>query len=264
MKRFAVALLLAGLAAAETKLERGKRVVDEAVKALGGERFLAMKDRVESGRAYSYYRDQLTGLARATIYTRYLVAPQGPPVPGKLFVRERQSFGKDQDYSAVFDEEKGYQITFRGARPMPEETVNRYRETTLRNVFYILRQRLGEPEQILESQGTQVLDNQPAEIVDIIDGSNTTVSVFFHYSTKLPIKQVTYRRDPKTKIRHEEVTQFSKYRDVGGVQWPYVIQRHRDGEKVFEIYSETVTINQDLSDELFLLPSTMKVLPPAK
>lgn len=263
MKTALPLLLLAALAAAETRQERGKRVVDEALKALGGERFLAMKDRVESGRAYSFYREQLTGLARATIYTRYLRRPE-PPVPGKLFVRERQAFGKDQDYAVIFDEEKAFSITFRGARPMPAEAVDRYRDTTLHNVFYVLRQRLGEPDLILESQGTDVIDNQPLEIVDIVDAANQTVKVYFHFSTKLPYRQVFHRRDPKTKFRHQEVTQFSKYRDAGGVQWPFVIQRHRDGEKIFEIYSDSVTINQELSDELFTLPANLKVLPPAR
>jgi hypothetical protein len=76
---------------------------------------------------------------------------------------------------------------------------------------------------------------------------------------------VFYRRDPKTRQRFEEVTAFSKYRDVGGgVQWPLTIQRERDGEKIFEIFSETVAINQDLDESVFSLPVNMKVLPPAR
>ncbi|MGH9674843.1 MAG: hypothetical protein ACRD44_16835, partial [Bryobacteraceae bacterium] len=261
-----VLLIAVGGATGQTqKIERGKRVVADALKALGGDSFLEVKDRVETGRAYSFYREQLAGLARATIYTRYLRRPQPPPEPPRLFMRERQAFGKDQDYSILFDEERGFQITFRGARPVPAEMFERFRESTLRNVFYILRMRLREPGMITESQGTDVLDNQPVEVVDFIDGSNTTVTVYFHYSTKLPVKQVTYRRNPKTRERHEEVTHFSKYRDVGGgVMWPMTIQRFRDGEKIFEIYSESVTINQDLSDIHFTLPGDMKVLPPAR
>ena len=264
MRRLALILASIALPAAETRQERGKRVVDEALKALGGERFLAMKDRVESGRVYSFYREQLAGLARATIYTRYLTPPVAPE-PGKLYVRERQSFGKEEEYAVVFDEENGWQVTFRGARPVAEDMLLRYQQTTRRNVLYILRQRLGESGLILESQGTNVLDNQPVEVVDIIDSENLTTTVMFHYSTKLPLRQVFIRRDPKTKARFEEVTQFSKYRDAGGgVQWPMAIQRHRDGEKIFEIFSESVVVNQDLSDTLFTLPSDMKVLPRAR
>ena len=68
-------------AAAETAQDRGKRVVNEALAALGGDAFLHMEDRVESGRAYSFYRGELAGLSVAKIYTRYLVQPN-PPAPG--------------------------------------------------------------------------------------------------------------------------------------------------------------------------------------
>ena len=68
-------LLGAASFGAETKQERGKKIVEEALAAMGGDKFLEMKDRVESGRAYSFYRDRLTGLSVAKIYTRYLETP---------------------------------------------------------------------------------------------------------------------------------------------------------------------------------------------
>jgi hypothetical protein len=265
MVRFALTLALAVSLCAQTKQERGKRAVDDALAALGGEKYLAMRDRVETGRAYSFYREQLSGLSLATIYTRYLTRPADPR-PGIPYVRERQSFGKEERSGAVlFAEGKGYEITFRGARPMAQERIDRYLDSTLHNVLYILRQRLGEPGLIFESQGSDTMDNQPVEIVNIIDAENRTVTVYFSRSTKLPIRQVYYWRDPKTRDRNEEVTIFGKFHDVGdGVQWPYDIQRLRNGEKVYQIYSDRVEINRGLTDELFTLPANMKVLPPAR
>jgi len=266
--RIACALpLLAALACAETNQERGKRVINEALSALGGEKFLGMQDRVEFGRAYSFYREELSGLSFAKIYTRYLTRPE-PPVPGFLGVRERQAFGKKEDSSVLFNENDAFEITFRGARKIPAEQYDRFRESTFRNVFYILRQRMGEPGLIFESRGSDVVDNQPVERVDITDHDNRVITVDFQVSTKLPVRQVTVRRDPKTNERIEEVSRFTKFRDVGGgVMWPFVMQRVRDGEKIFEIFSESVTINQGLTDNIFTLPSDMKILggpkPPA-
>ena len=78
------------------------------------------------------------------------------------------------------------------------------------------------------------------------------------------MRQTFVRRDPKTKERFEEVTIFSKYRDVGGgVQWPFAIQRERDKEKIFEMYSDSVTVGQKLPDKLFELPGDVKKLKPA-
>ena len=257
-------LLPLAVAAAETNQERGKRVVDEALAALGGPRYLAMRDRIEAGRAYSFYREELSGLSRARIYTRYLTRPE-PPVPGFLGVRERQAFGKDEDSAVLFADGKGYELTFRGARPMPQETIDRFKETTLRNILYILRQRLGEPRMVFESRGSEVVENQPVEIIDITDAENRIVTVYFHQSTKLPVQESYSRRDPKTKMKIDEVTRFSKYRDAGGgAMWPFTIQRERNGEKIYEIFSDSVTINNNLTDNIFTLPANMKLLKPAR
>jgi len=260
-----LAVLCVCAALGQSKQERGRRIVEEALAALGGERFLAMQDRTERGRAYSFFREELSGLSRATIYTRYLTPPAGRD-PGQVHLRERQSFGKEEDRGAVlFTEGQGYQITFRGARPLPAETVNRFREMTVSNIFYILRQRWGEAGQLFEHRGSEIFDNQPAEVVDIVDADNRVVTVLFERSTKLPVRQVFYRRDPKTRERIEEVSIYGKYRDVGdGVQWPFTIQRYRAGEKIFELYSDTVAVNQGLSDNLFLLPADMKILKPLR
>jgi hypothetical protein len=256
------ALLLASVvcSGAETNQQRGQRVVDEALAALGGKNFLAMRDRVETGRAYSFYREELSGLSIATIYTRYLTRPE-PPVPAFFGLREREAFGKKEDNSVLFTENDAFEVTFRGARPIAADRVTRFRESTLRDILYIIRQRLGEPGLTIESRHADVIDNQPVEKVDITDNDNRVVTVYFQLSTKLPVRQVTERRDPKTNERNEEVTVYSKYRDVGGgVMWPYAIQRERNGEKIFSMFAESVKINQDLTDNMFTLPSNMKVL----
>src|SRR5260370_25059174 len=192
-------LLLAGTvaSAADTGAERGKRAIDQAVAALGGDHFLNMQDRVESGRAYSFYRDRLSGLSYAKIYTRYLTRPE-PPVPGFLGIREREAFGKKEDSAVLLTETEGYNVTYRGAYPLAQDEYERFRESTLRNIFYILRPRLGEPGLTFEARASDAIDNKPVEVVDITDNDNRVVTVYFHLSNKLPVRQVTVRRDPRT------------------------------------------------------------------
>jgi hypothetical protein len=257
----ALAAWLAPLHSAESTQQRGKRVVDEAVAALGGEHFLEMRDRTETGRAYQFYRDKLSGLAIAHIYTRYVTRPE-PPVANFLGVRERETFGKDQSSAIVFNEKgEGFDITWRGARPLPDETLARYKDSTLHNVLYILRMRLGEPGMSIDAQGSDVRENQPVEIVDITDSDNHTVTVYFNRTSKLPVYQTWKRRNPTDNQWDYEVTRFSKYRDVGGgIMWPFAVERERNGDKIFEMYADSITVNKDLKDDLFTLPANMKIL----
>jgi hypothetical protein len=249
------------VARAETPEQRGKRVVDECLQALGGDRYLNMQTRVETGRAYSFYRDSLTGLSIATIYTRYDSGVTD--TAHNLAQHERDNYGKKEDYGTLFTDKEAWDVTYRGARPLPADRFARYKETTLRDVFYIIRVRLHEPGWIIESKGSDVIENRPVDIVDLTDANNVVTTVYFDQITKLPVRQVFFRRDPVTKDRNEEVTHFTKYRDADGVQWPFAIERDRNGEKIYEIFSNSVEVNdKKASSDLFMLPSTIKLLKP--
>ncbi len=261
--RFAGLLLCAAALAQSPAEQRGKQLIDQAVQALGGEKFLKMADRTESGRAYNFYRDQISALSIARFYTRYITVAEGK-TGDQIGVRERQAFGKNEDYSYLFNENGGWEITFRGAKELPKDRLDRYRETTLRNVLYILRQRLHEPGMIFESRGSDVFENQPVDIVDIVDSANRVVTVYLHQSTHLPLRQVYIRRNSETKDREEEVTLFSRYREANGVQWPHQIRRERNGEKVFEMFSDSVAIDKDLTDDIFVLPPEGAATPQKK
>ena len=144
-------LVSALLARAETPEQRGKRVVDECLEALGGDRYLNMQTRVETGRAYSFYRESISGLSIATIYTRYDSGVTD--TAHNLAQHERDNFDKKQDYGTLFTDKDAWDITFRGARPLPADRFARYKDTTLRDIFYILRVRLREAGWIIESKG---------------------------------------------------------------------------------------------------------------
>jgi len=263
MKHVVFTLLAAQfLLRAETPEQRGKRVVDECLDALGGDRFLNVQTRVESGRAYSFYRDSLTGLSIARIYTRYDSGVTD--TTHNLAQHERDNYGKKEDYGTLLTDKEAWDITFRGARPLPADRFTRYKETTLRDIFYIIRVRLHEPGWIMESKGADVIENRPVEIVDLTDADNLTTTVYFDQITKLPVRQVFFRRDPVTKDRNEEVTHFTKYRDAGeGVQWPFAIERDRNGEKIYEIFSTSVEINdKKASADTLMLPSSINLLKP--
>ena len=254
MKRILYTLIAATtLASAQDAETRGKKVIDDAIAALGGQKFLTMQDRIEKGRAYSFFHDQISGLSIAKIYTRYVYVPR-ERTGTDLGIQVRQAFGKNEDYYVLSRQEGAWEVTFRGPKELEKDRIQRNRDTTLNDVLYIFRQRLHEPGLIFESQGSDVIENQPVDVVNITDAQNRVVRVFFHQTTKLPVQQTWVWRDPETKEREEEVTRFSRYRMTDGIQWPQQIHRERNGEKIYEIFSESVTVNQQLADNLFAVP----------
>lgn len=261
-----VLCMLAALAAvgaaqsAETRQARAKRVVDQAVEALGGQAFLHMQDRVETGRSYSFDNGKLSGTIITTVYTKYL-----PPVPGKVEILEKDAFGKDeQSGGLLYTKEGAWDYNFHGARPMDEDRLTSHQDNVKRNILYILRQRLNEPGMSLYSQGSDLYENRAVEIVDITDADNNTVTVYFGQSDKLPVRQTFRRRNTTYNDFDTEATLFAKYHETAGINWPMDVRRDRNGVKIYEMYTDSVEFNKDLKDSVFTLPAKLKVLPKGK
>jgi len=252
--------LVAGLALygqAAAPPNKAKDVVDQAVKALGGERFLNMHTRHEAGRIYAFFHDQMSGYDIANIYTQYR---DDKDVKG-VQVRERQVLGKKQDYSYLYLADQAFDITFRGARPIDDERWQRYARSTTNDILYWLRYRYNEPGMQYDYIGNQVLITNHVDVIDITDANDKTIRVYFDYNTKLPVRQSFTWLDTETREHNDEVTDYDKWRDAGdGIMWPFTIERARNGYKFYQIFANKVEINAELPDGIFDLPKGAQIL----
>jgi hypothetical protein len=254
----ALCLFIAAALQAQTAApNKGKQIVDQAVKALGGENFLNMHTRHTNARIYSFFHDQMSGYDIANIYTQYF---DDKSIKG-LQIREREVLGKKQDYSYLFLAEQGFDITFRGARPIADDRWERYARSTSNDILYWLRYRYDEPGMQYDYIGNQVLITNHVEVVDITDAGDHTVRVYFDYNSKLPVRQSFQWLDAETKQHDDEITDFDKWRDAGdGVMWPFTIERQRNGYKFYQIFANKVEINGELPANIFDLPKGAEIL----
>jgi hypothetical protein len=248
-------------APADSRQEQGKQLVLDSIEALGGDAFLKMRNLTQSGRAYAFYRQDLSGLAVFTRYENY--EPMRADAPRDwLPVSRRDVYTEKGDYYALFKNGQGWEVTFRGARPLPKDRVEQYRDSMRRNYFYFLRYRLSEPDLYFYYKGTEIINNVPTDAVEVADGAGESVTVYLRMSDHLPVQQVYLRRDPKTRIPYEEKSIYSKYRETDGVTLPWNIRQERDSEKIFEFFGNAAQINQPLNEALFDLGKDVPVLDP--
>ena len=244
---------------AQTIQEKGRKLIAEAQQALGGDKFLGMRDRIEEGRAFSYHRERLSGLDVGRFETFYDDAAVG------VKQRDKQLFGKKQDFYVIFGGGgKAWDVSDKGATPLPEELIKNWEESVLRNVMYILRCRVEEKGMIFERRAQEVFDNQSVEIVDVTDSDNREIAIYLNATTKLPVRGYFKRQNPKDKGWDEQDTRYAKYRQTQGVMWPWAITRSRNGERNLELYSENVQINTGLTASNFELSAATKLIPTKK
>lgn len=252
-------LLVAGwlCTTAQTPPGKGRQIIDQALAALGGERFLDMKNRVAKGRIYSFFHDQLSGLDVTTTYTEYLAQR---PANG-LAIREREILGKKRDYSYLFLPDQAWDITFRGARPIEDEAWVKYVRTTENDILYILKVRHDEPGLQYDYSGSEVYFSTHVEVVDVTDANDRTVRVYFDHNTFLPIRETFTWQDEQTREHNDEEIDYDKWRDAGdGVMWPFTIERQRNGYKTYQMFATQVEVNQPVPANTFELPAGAKIL----
>jgi hypothetical protein len=245
------------LSKADTGPNKGKQVVDQALAALGGNRFLDMKNRVAKGRIYSFFHDQISGFDVTTTVTEYL--PEA--TQNGLGIREREILGKKQDYSYLFLPNQAWDITFRGARPIEEDAWRRYFRTTENDVLYILKVRHNEPGLQYDYIGNEVFLSTHVDVVDITDANDRVVRVYFDHNTFLPIRETFSWQDEQTREHNDEEIDYDKWRDAGdGIMWPFTIERQRNGYKTYQMFATHVMVNQTIPANTFELPAGAKIL----
>jgi hypothetical protein len=249
--------LCAALAAAwaQSTPDKGRAVIDRAVSALGGDRFLNLQNVVSTGRGYGFFHGELNGLDIQKSFVEYL-----PDNTSGLHVRQRILIGKKQDYSVLYLPDSGYELTFRGIRPFPDEQWQRYQRSTRNNFLYLARTRLKEPGLQVDYIASDVYLSRHVEIIDITDSTDQVIRVYFDHNSGLPVHETYAWFDPAMKAHNDEAIEFDKYRDAGGVMWPFSVERESNGYKVSQFFADKVEVNQPVPRGFFDLPVGKQLL----
>ena len=175
-------------------------------------------------------------------------------------LRERELLGKKRDYSYLFLPDQGWDVTYRGARPVPDEDWQRYIRTNHNDILYMLRYRLKEPGMLVDYIGSDIYVSRHVEIIELTDSTNQTVRVYLDHNTMLPLHQTFAWMDEKTRqltTKRRTLTSIGM-RDRRNVA--FFDRASRNGYKAYQQFADKVEINQPLPPEMFDLPPGAKVL----
>ena len=245
---------------AQTKQEMGKQLLGQALRALGGDAFLRLRTVHQEGRAYAFYRENLRGLAVMNLHQQFEPMPESHEA-GWLPISRREVYTEDGDYYSLYQNGKGWEVTFQGARPLPEDRQARYRDSARRDIFFLLRYRLDEEGMYFYHKGLEIVDNTPTDAVEVFDAEGLGVTYNFRRSDRLPVQQSYQQRDPQTGIPEDVREIFSRYKTTDGVTLPWNLRVERDGEKVFEFFGRSTEIDGKVPPGAFGL-NGITILPP--
>jgi hypothetical protein len=219
--------------------DKAKAIIEDGIKALGGQAWLTLRDVEQQGRGYSFHHGTPTGGGGP--FWRFTEFPD----------KERIEFTKERDIAQVFVGDKGYEITYKGPHPVEQKDLDEYLRRRKYSLERILRTWVNDPSVVLLFEGNAIAAQHPALQVTLVNAQNESVTLYFDADSHLPIKKSFEWRDPVDKQKNLEEEVYENYRQVSGVMAPYNVTRFFNGDMSNQRFVNAVTINQGLDPAMF-------------
>jgi hypothetical protein len=225
--------------AKDPSVQKAYQILNETIRALGGDAWLNVRDMQSEGRTYGFYHGQpnSTGLQ----FWRFWEWPD----------KERVELTKQRDIIELFNGDKGYEITYKGTATQEPKELDEYIRRRDHSLEWVIRKWLAAPGTMILYSGTAMVERNLADQITVLNANNDSVTLSIDGTSRLPVKVSYSWRDPEDRQFNEDSTVFSNYKLVQGVQTPYSTVRYRNGEMTNQRFMTSVIYNSGLAPTLF-------------
>ena len=271
MKRFVVGLaLMGGMVAGaqsaqemqnakpktvpgETDEQHGRRLLDEMLKALGGEAWLNRGTVYTEGSVASFFRGTPTGsVIRFDEYKK--LATAGSPELTRvefLTIKGMIKPGMKKDVAHIWTVDNGYELTFKGKTVLPAAQVQDYirrRGHTLDEVVKVMAK---QPGAVIIAEGTGMRDRIPIDKVTVLTANNDAVTLELDQETHLPVERSFEWRNQQFKDHDIDEEVYGDWRMIQGIGTPMNMTRYRNGDMSDQTFYTKVKYGEPMKPELF-------------
>ena len=214
--------------------KRGRALLDQMVAELGGDAWLHRTTVLYHGHSASFFRGAPT-LSTVDFWDYRRFADSTRPEA------ERIEFTKKRDIVQIWTPTNGYEITYKGSKPLPADQVEDYLRRQNHSVEAVVTTWLKQPGIVVLYEGTSSVERRMADKVTLLAANNDAVTLELDATTHLPLRRTFEHRNPQFKDIDEEQEQYDDYHLVHGIETPFTISRYHNGD----LASQRFVINAD-------------------
>jgi hypothetical protein len=224
--------------------KRGRELLKQMVEALGGDAWLHRTSMLREGHTASFFRGAPTlNVVDFWDYTRFATGAEPEA--------ERIEFTKKHDIVQIWTPTNGFEITYKGNKPLPEEQVQDYLRRRSHSLESILETWLKEPDIVVLYEGTTMVERRMAEKVTLLGADNDAVTLELDANTHLPLRRSFQTRNTTFKDIDEDEEQYEDYHLIQGIQTPLSISRYHNGDLANQRFFTKVEYDVPLTPEMF-------------
>jgi hypothetical protein len=225
--------------APDANATKARELVKQMISALGGDAYLKVRDSDCSGRRANFgLSGDLTGYV---LFHELRIYPD----------KSRLEYAKNAPIIDVFSGDEGWSLNKSGVEEADATAVAAFQGAMKTSVTNLIRSRLGEPGLSFHYGGTDIADLKPVDWLEISDSDDRLFRIALAQSTHLPVRSVVVTKNPSTNETSEDLTYYSQWQKLDGVQTPFQISRERDGKRYYQGFYSSCHYNTGLSPDLF-------------
>jgi hypothetical protein len=214
-------------------------VLDAMVQALGGQAWLDIKNRTEHGHVAGFYHGQ------PDVGTTDIIEFHQWPEKDRIDVT------KHRDYLQFFVGREGWEVTYRGKKPIPAEQLDDYLRRRDHSIETAIKVWLKDPKTILVYEGQHLAERHLADQVTLISPENEAITILVDLQTHLPLRRSFQWRDPLYHDKNTDYEEYDDYHVLGGFPTPMRISRGKNDEMVRQFYVDWAKYNEDLGSDFW-------------
>lgn len=227
--------------------DRGRRLLNQMVEALGGPAWLNLQQVEEDGRVAAFSHNAPTGSNVQFFDFRHL-----PNQERIEYARPRDLMpGSIRDIIQVWTADQGYEVTYKGKQPLLPKLVEEYlrlRHHSIREVVQVWMQR---PGIVVVAEGTSQVERRLADKFTILSPDNDAVTIETDETTHLPLRRSFQWRNQTFNDLDEDAEEYEDYHTMDGLPTALSITRYHNGDMTAQRFLTRVQYNKPIAAELF-------------
>jgi hypothetical protein len=218
---------------------KAKGLLQQEIAALGGSAYLGVRDYTCEGRLAQFAHSG--DLNAYPPFKDFWILPD----------KNRTEWDKKATIVDLFVGNQAWSLDRSGVNPQSAEAIADFQEQVKTDMDNVLRFRLNEDGMTFRYAGSDIVDLQQVEWVELVDRDDTTMRFALDESTHLPIRYEVITRNAVTRERSEKDTLYSEYIPIDGVNTPRKVSQSQDGREIYSAAYNDCQYNTNLDPNLF-------------
>jgi hypothetical protein len=239
--------------AGQTPEQRGRKLLEEMVEALGGDAWLNRRNMQEYGHLARFFRGAPTGMVINFTSIHQFPGGNRPEAERVGFITDKSIIlpGKKIDVVQIWSGDDGYEITYKGKSALPKDQVEDLYRRRDHSVEALVRVWLKAPDVMVVDEGNSMVERRLANKVSILSANNDAITLELDATTHLPLRRTFQWRNETFKDHDEDAEEYDDYHTIQGLPTALTLTRYRNGDMTSQTFLTKVEYDVDLPSNTF-------------